>query len=85
MRRPAPGTMRLLIAVVFVAASLVALRAPAQTATPAAAQIPAAPAGGINPSKLPDIQGIHLGMSPQDLLPALNVLYPPGKVLLPLE
>jgi hypothetical protein len=53
--------------------------APAQGATSApgqSTQIPAAPAGGIDPSKLPDIQGIHLGMSPDDLISKLKVLYP---------
>ena len=56
--------------------------APAQAATAAAApgvQIPAAPAGGIDPSRLPDIQGIHLGMTLQQALPVLKPLYPgPG-------
>jgi hypothetical protein len=55
---------------------------PAQAATSTAApgvQIPAAPAGGIDPSKLPDIQGIHLGMTAQEMLPKLKTLYPgPG-------
>jgi hypothetical protein len=42
-------------------------------------QIPAAPAGGIDPSRLPDIQGIHLGMTLQQALPVLKPLYPgPG-------
>jgi hypothetical protein len=38
--------------------------------------VPIAPAGGLDPSKLPDIQGIHLGMSPQDALARLKVLFP---------
>ena len=74
-------TMKPIVAMIFVAASLVAMRAAVQPASAPAqsAQIPAAPAGGINPSKLPDIQGIHLGMSPDDLIPKLKVLYPTGK------
>jgi hypothetical protein len=83
MRPSVTRTKRSIVALLFVAAGLVGTGAaarpagaPAQTARPAPAQIPAAPAGGINPSKLPDIQGIHLGMSPDDLLPKLKVLYP---------
>jgi hypothetical protein len=57
---------------------------PQSSATPLAMQsqpgtVPAAPAGGIDPSKLPDLQGIHLGMSPEEILPRLKTLYPgPG-------
>jgi len=38
--------------------------------------IPVAPAAGLDPSKLPDVQGIHLGMSPQDAMARLKVLFP---------
>ena len=37
-------------------------------------QIPPAPAGGINPDKLPDIQGIHLGMTPDVALLKIKAL-----------
>lgn len=38
-------------------------------------QIPPAPAGGINPDKMPDIQGIHLGMTPDVALAKIKTLY----------
>ena len=38
--------------------------------------VPVAPAGGLDPLKLPDVQGIHLGMSPQDAMAKLKVLFP---------
>ena len=56
-----------------VAAGFAAQRAAAQAApTP----VPVAPAGGIDPAKLPDVQGIHLGMAPQDVQARFKTLYP---------
>lgn len=61
---------------VLVAASFMSQRAVAQPNRPAPPPVPVAPAGGIDPSKLPDIQGIHLATSPEDALARLKVLYP---------
>jgi hypothetical protein len=40
------------------------------------AGIPAAPAGGISAAKLPDANGVHLGMSPDEALAVMKGLYP---------
>lgn len=56
----------LILAVGFLAIS----NAPAQTALKA--EIPPAPAGGIDPAKLPDIEGIHLGMTPDQVIAKLK-------------
>ncbi len=71
MSDPAMRKMKLIFAVIFLAASLAGLRATAQNA-----QIPVAPAGGIDPSKLPDIEGIHLGMSVPDAVARMKALFP---------
>ena len=66
--------------VLLVAASLFSSAAGAQP-TPVSNQgttsnqIPPAPAGGINPDKLPDIQGIHIGMTPDVAMPKIKALY----------
>ena len=66
--------------VILIATSLFTRAAGAQP-TPVANQvatsnqIPPAPAGGINPDKLPDIQGIHLGMTPDVALLKIKALY----------
>jgi hypothetical protein len=75
MRNRLTGQFTLLLAVVFFAASFFAPRAHAQ-----AAQVPVAPAGGIDASKLPDIQRIHLGTSVSDTVAKLRALYPEIKV-----
>ncbi len=65
---------------ILVAASLFSVAAAAQP-TPvanqvtASNQIPPAPAGGINPDTLPDIQGIHIGMTPDVALTKIKALY----------
>jgi len=79
MHIPAMRAMKLFVTLAFAAASLAGVsanaQAPASTA-PVGSGIPAAPAEGIDPSTLPDIQGIHLGMMAQDMLPKLAALYP---------
>jgi hypothetical protein len=45
------------------------------------AQIPAAPAGGLDPSKLPDIEGIHLGATPDVAIPKIKALAPGPNVV----
>ena len=124
MLHPVMRTVRLTVAVILVAASLVTLRAATQfqnpiqaakdaynkakqqqqqgqpgsqaAAQPAPAQpqtvpnttgatspgqVPSAPPSGLDPSKLPDVLGIHLGMSPQDALAKMKPLYPENHAL----
>jgi len=66
--------MILTLAAVFGAASVAGLRAKAQAAAPV--QVPAAPAAGIDSSKMPDAIGIHLGMSPQEVLAIMKPHFP---------
>ena len=68
-------TIRWIAALVVVAAGFAAQRAAAQAVpTP----VPVAPAGGINPAKLPDVLGFHLGMTPQDVVAKFKTMYPKG-------
>jgi hypothetical protein len=62
-----------LIALVLVASGFADLRALAQTPTTG---IPAAPAGGINASKLPDVEGLHLGMTVDQAIAVMKPLFP---------
>jgi hypothetical protein len=72
MRRSAIiGTISL-SALILASVNLAIPRASAQTAQ--TAQIPAAPAGGLDPSKLPDIEGIHLGATPDVVIPQIKAL-----------
>jgi len=64
--------LRILAGVLF-AAGLTGLRALAQ-ALPAG--VPAAPPGGIDAAKLPDTNGLHLGMSQDQALTVVKRLYP---------
>lgn len=41
-----------------------------------AAQVPAAPAGGLDSSKLPDVLGIHLGMTVPQAMAVMKAKYP---------
>jgi hypothetical protein len=41
---------------------------------PSSASIPETPAGGLDPSKLPDVEGIHLGMTPDQAMPKFKAL-----------
>jgi hypothetical protein len=61
---------------IFATAGLDHLHAAMQAKGAAAVQVPAAPEGGIDASKMPDIVGVHLGMSPQEVLAKLKPLYP---------
>ncbi len=73
-------TVQISGAAMLVAASLFGVAVGAQP-TPVANQvttsnqIPPPPAGGINPGKMPDIQGIHLGMTPDVALTTIKALY----------
>jgi hypothetical protein len=80
MRHSAIRTMQLIGAVILVAATFAGQRAAAQAVTTAPTPVPAAPAGGIDPSKLPDIQGIHLGMSAQEAEAKEQALYPQASI-----
>lgn len=64
MRNPA------IRATIFIVAMIIAV-----AAAPSSAQVPAAPAGGVDPSKLPDIEGIHLGISLPDALAKMQALF----------
>jgi hypothetical protein len=46
----------------------------AQTQAAASASIPPAPAGGLDTSRLPDIEGIHLGATPAVAIPQIKAL-----------
>jgi hypothetical protein len=78
MTDPTIQKIRLLmiVGVIFLVASLASLRATGQARGAAPVQVPTAPAGGIDASKMPDVVGIHLGMSPQDVLAKMKVLFP---------
>jgi hypothetical protein len=75
MRNSVFPDMKLIVLVILVAASLVALRA----ASPRA-QVASPPSGGLDPSKLPDIEGIHLGMSVQGATGIIETLFPPSQL-----
>ena len=62
------------IAMTLILVGIPAAHALAQTALKA--NIPAAPAGGLDPSKLPDIQGIHLEMTADQVVPLIKAHYP---------
>jgi hypothetical protein len=47
----------------------------------ATAQIPTAPAAGLDPSKLPDVVGIHLGMPVEQALAVMKSLFPDSTYL----
>jgi hypothetical protein len=83
--------MKIIVAMFFLVAIIVAPFAIARQSQPAPgpatpnaagaspqAQVPAAPVGGIDPSKLPDIEGIHLGMSFEDAYAKIQALFPSG-------
>jgi hypothetical protein len=60
---------------VFVAAGLAAFGVGAQTP---AAQPLAAPSGGLDSSKLPDVVGVHLGMTVPQAMAIVKAKYPPN-------
>jgi hypothetical protein len=66
-------SVRLVLAGLFVAAGLAAVAAGAQTP---GAQPPAAPPGGLDSSKLPDVVGIHLGMTVPQAMAVMKAKYP---------
>jgi hypothetical protein len=63
--------MKVILAALVMAGSLAGQRAAAQ-----AVQVPAAPAGGIDPTKMPDVIGVHLGMPAQEVVDKLKPLFP---------
>jgi hypothetical protein len=72
MRFPA-RTSILFFAFIVVAALFVGSRG-----TPIQAQVPAAAGAGVDPSKLPDVEGIHLGMSIENASAIMKSLFPAG-------
>ena len=76
MRPTTFGIRTPIAAVILAAASFAAQQAKAQAAYTPPTPVPAAPAGGINASTLPDIQGIHLGTTIPDARVKLSALYP---------
>jgi hypothetical protein len=66
-----PISLRSVATWLLVAASLIGRQIPAQTA-----QIPAGPAGGVIASKLPDAEGVHLGMSVAQATAVMKALFP---------
>ena len=73
MSHSTPRRITVILAVLVVVVSLTGQRALAQ-----AVQVPAGPAGGIDPAKMPDVNGVHLGMPVQDVVDKLKPLFPPG-------
>lgn len=71
MRPDLRRTLRAILAGMLVAASV--------TNTPA--QVPAAPAGGLNPAKLPDVVGLHLGMTVPQAVAIVRAKYPATNTL----
>jgi hypothetical protein len=51
-------------------------RAPASGSALGGVQLPPAPPGGLDPSKLPDILGVHIGTPTDKVIAQLNSLYP---------
>jgi hypothetical protein len=51
-------------------------QAPASGSALGGVQLPPAPPGGLDPSKLPDILGIHIGTPTEKVIAQLNSLYP---------
>jgi hypothetical protein len=76
MRNRMPKVMRIAVLAVLLAAGFVGLRAFAQAPAATADAIPAAPPAGINASKLPDTNGVHLGMTQDEALTVMKGLYP---------
>jgi len=70
-------TIRSLILPAVIAAALAGARLPAQT-QPLPAGVPAAPPGGVIAAKLPDTNGVHLGMSQDQAVAVMKRLYPPN-------
>jgi len=71
MRHSAIRTTRLFFELILVAAALVIPRSASMEA-----QVPTAPAAGLDPSKLPDAQGIHLGMPIEQALALMKSQFP---------
>jgi hypothetical protein len=79
MSHSAMQKLGLMLGMAIVAVSLGGTRAAAQAGGAAPVQVPAAPAGGIDASKMPDVIGIHLGMSPQEVIAIMKPQFPQGK------
>jgi hypothetical protein len=78
---PAPGAAPGGVAAAPVAANSAQPSAPqsgsvAQVVASAQSQLPQAPAGGLDPSKLPDIVGVRIGTPTNKIIAQLDSLYP---------
>ena len=78
---PAPAAAPTITPVADAASAAAALQSPApQALAPASTlggvQLPPAPPGGLDPSKLPDIVTIHIGAPTDKVIAQLNSLYP---------
>lgn len=71
MRHSAIRTTGLFLALILIAAAFVIPRGASMEA-----QVTAAPAAGLDPSKLPDAQGIHLGMPIEQALALMKSQFP---------
>ena len=69
------GSIRSLVFLAITVAALAGARLRAQT-QPLPAGVPATPPGGINAAKLPDTNGLHLGMTQDQALAVMKKLYP---------
>ena len=69
-----------ILAIIFAVACVAAAGAAVQASGQAQSVIPSAPAGGVDPSKLPEIEGIHLGMPAQDALAKIKLMFPPNQL-----
>jgi hypothetical protein len=76
MRLSAKRNAELFLALVLIAAAFVVPRG-----SSIHAQVPAAPAAGLDSSKLPDAQGIHLGMPVEQALAVMKSLFPASTYL----
>jgi hypothetical protein len=73
------NTTSLVLAAIFFVAAVFVLRAAPQAGASPQVAVPGPPAGGVDPAKLPDIEGIRLTMPTQDAMSKLSALFP-GKV-----
>jgi hypothetical protein len=65
------ASSRILAIAIFIAAGFAGWQVLAQTA-----QLPAGPPGGVNASKLPDVEGVHLGMTVDQATAVMKSLFP---------
>lgn len=68
------GTALILCTLLVAGAPFQAIAAAQNPSQLSSASIPEAPVGGLDASKLPDVQGIHLGMTPDQAIPKFKAL-----------